>query len=476
MAEDTFVVDRLIALKHAYGDVGAQPFDIRDDRSCSYRVLANLIMLEQIGDDLEREGRRTNRALLTEYAAGDGLATDLRRDVLNALCVDDASQAALSALVGRCVAGTRWGTLAAAPNARAAQAHAELLRRMEDRYRAVCADGPPTSAAGMPQIDLAALADHLGDGEPARLRVLHMVNGGYSKVTIICELERRGQPARKVVVRSDAGLAFAGTSVLDEYPVLQALHAAGVAVPAPIWAGRLSDDMLPLLVVEFAEGSPFGSPAAAEVRNEALCRDMAAKLARIHGVDPALLGRVEGDGAAHNRAAVARELDAKSAQMQALDRPMPLLEYALAWLRNGIAVVGGSIAIVHGDYAPHNLLAVGDEVRAILDWEFVKLGNPAEDLCFGRLAIEELGGWDLFVAAYEAAGGSRPSDDEVRFYTVFSLYRLCVMMMRTETVLKDSSAKPIRMATPGAERLRPTLLKLAALLDLDVAGKADHAG
>lgn len=489
MPSASFLLDRLIALKYAFGNIAEEAFDMRDDRSCSFRVLTNLIMLGQVGGEMAQRSREQGLGLLRDYMAiseGQALPPDLN-DMVTAVLAkagegagDETSAEAITALVGRCVAEADWG-VAGVPelNQRAAAVHLGLVDAMERHYRALVAEIPPQIGTDSPIVDFAGLARALGDGKPARLEVVHVINGGYSKVTVICDLECEGLPSRRLVVRSDAGLAFAGTSVLDEYPVLSRLYDAGVAVPQPLWAGRTSQDALPVMVAAFSEGAPFGSPATAARRSDALCRDMAEHLARIHRLDWDFLGSIDGDKGDFNRRAVEQELDAQAAQMRENGVPSPLLEYALAWLRNNTGLISDRITIVHGDYAPHNLLAVGDTITAILDWEFVKLGNPAEDLCFGRLAIEELGSWDGFCAAYAASGVALPSSGEIRFYTIFSLFRLCVMMMRTDAVFAESKIKAIRMVTPGAERLRPTLLKLARQLgvspDLEDLKEKDNA-
>lgn len=473
MPPASFLLDRLIALKYAFGAISEEPFDMRDDRKCSFRVLTNLIMLGQLGDEIANHTRDQGLGLLGEYlAVGEdrALSSDLTRSVADAVAGQELSAEAISALVGRCVAGADWSVPGIPElNQRAAAAHLGVIDAMERHYRALVAEHPPAIGTDTPIVDFEALTRELGDGKPARLNVVHVINGGYSKVTVICDLEREGLPSRRLVVRSDAGLAFAGTSVLDEYPVLKRLYDAGVAVPEPIWAGRTSPGALPVMVAAFTEGAPFGSPATAARRSDALCREMAEHLARIHRLDWRFLGSIEGDKSDFNRRAVEQELDNQAAQMRTNGVPTPLLEYTLAWLRNNTDLISDRITIVHGDYAPHNLLAVGEEITAVLDWEFVKLGNPAEDLCFGRLAVEELGTWEDFCAAYGEGGAELPSPGELRFYTIFSLFRLCVMMMRTDAVFADSKIKAIRMVTPGAERLRPTLLKLARQLGISPA-------
>ena len=38
--------------------------------------------------------------------------------------------------------------------------------------------------------------------------------------------------------------------------------------------------------------------------------------------------------------------------------------------------------IVHGDFGPQNVLIAGDNISALLDWEFAHAGQPVEDLAW----------------------------------------------------------------------------------------------
>jgi len=54
----------------------------------------------------------------------------------------------------------------------------------------------------------------------------------------------------------------------------------------------------------------------------------------------------------------------------------------------------------------HNILDQDGNLAALLDWELMHLGDPAEDIgnCRATL-IEPFIGWDEFVNHYVAAGG-----------------------------------------------------------------------
>lgn len=48
---------------------------------------------------------------------------------------------------------------------------------------------------------------------------------------------------------------------------------------------------------------------------------------------------------------------------------------------------GAGDVVVHGDFGPQNVLIDDDEVTALLDWEFARLGQPVEDLAWAEWIV-----------------------------------------------------------------------------------------
>jgi aminoglycoside phosphotransferase (APT) family kinase protein len=65
----------------------------------------------------------------------------------------------------------------------------------------------------------------------------------------------------------------------------------------------------------------------------------------------------------------------------------------------------GAPCVVHGDIGAHNLLVHDDRLTAILDWEFSRVGDPAEDLGVARPNVIACMDWDEFLRIYRDAGG-----------------------------------------------------------------------
>lgn len=406
--------DRLTAIKDVLADAYVEPFDIRDARQCAYRVL-------------------------TDILARDAIAPD--RPVLEK--ADDPASA---------------------------RQHFQQIDRLERTYRDLLRrlPGEAGSATGSFAIDFGALAEAMSAslGESVQIKPHKLSPGGYSKATVFGDLDIGGD-LTPVVVRADVSAGVSGTSVLDEYPVLQALHAEGVAVPRPFWAGTPVGSPGGVMVVESVPGIAFGSPISSVLHDDKLCAALGTQLARLHQVPT---GAVEGILEARaTHAQILAAIDTSLAMLEATGASSPLHLYAFRWLRENIGSVQPRSVIVHGDYGPHNLLTVDSELTAILDWELVKLGHPAEDLCWSRIAIEALGSWEGFLDAYAQGGGTRPSEDELHYFTVLSLARVSVMQLQIDLSFGTGQATLVRWAGPGVERLRPTLLRLGSLLGFEAS-------
>src|SRR3546814_12294791 len=71
----------------------------------------------------------------------------------------------------------------------------------------------------------------------SRISSYKRLAGGFSRETIALTLECDGEPQNLILRRQqEAGLLEGiGLSVAEEFPLLEMLHAAGIAVPAPLW-------------------------------------------------------------------------------------------------------------------------------------------------------------------------------------------------------------------------------------------------
>ncbi|MBI1180046.1 MAG: phosphotransferase [Alphaproteobacteria bacterium] len=263
----------------------------------------------------------------------------------------------------------------------------------------------------------AFLAERLAG--PARVTSITRSTAGYSKDTYLFRAERADGRPLDAVVRRDLPFGPGENSVLDEFDLLQGLHGEDVPVAEPLWS-EADERWLgqPFIVSRLMPGTSGTEAWDRDVpRREAVCRDLAGILARLHGADPAVFG-MPGDGDPHRRIRAYVE-EWRDRWLRHRIEPSPTLEAAFEWLLANVPQDVPRLVLVHGDVGFHNILTHQGRITALLDWEFAHLGDPAEDLGYCRQHVEHLIPWPDFLAAYEAAGGTPYRDSGSRFYEVW---------------------------------------------------------
>jgi aminoglycoside phosphotransferase (APT) family kinase protein len=206
------------------------------------------------------------------------------------------------------------------------------------------------------------------------------LKGGVSAQVTALEVEQPGDRTRKMIVRRHgaADLRQNPHVAADEYKLLQILHAAGLAAPAPYLLDESGEIFpTPYVVVEYVEGRPEFAPADLA----GLTLQMAAQLSRIHQVDcsnPDLSFLPRQDER------VADKLRQRPARLdESLDegRIRDVLEAVWPLPRRNRPV------LLHGDFWPGNILWNGGQLAAVIDWEDAALGDPLADLATSRLEM-----------------------------------------------------------------------------------------
>lgn len=242
---------------------------------------------------------------------------------------------------------------------------------------------------------------------PLRVHDIRPLAGGASSLTYI---GRTAGGAQVVVKVAPAGIPpVLNRDVLRQARLLRALMVTGVPVPDVLWADPGDPpDHPPLFVMSFVEGSTleplydldgYEDPTTVASR----MRQAARVLAQLHALDPSTLGLgdepVVGPSEEVERwcrlldtvdpAIVPGWDDVATDLLAAVPRPLPG-------------------AVVHGDYRLGNMLASGDTITAVIDWEIWTVGDPRVDL-----------GWFLVNADPDTYGrptpyaGSMPSPTEL---------------------------------------------------------------
>jgi aminoglycoside phosphotransferase (APT) family kinase protein len=136
--------------------------------------------------------------------------------------------------------------------------------------------------------------------------------------------------------------------------------------------------------------------------------------------------------------------------------------------------------IVHGDLRLGNLIVGPGGLRAVLDWELVHAGSPAEDL--GWLCVKAwrfgsgppvagVGTREELLAAYRAAGGADISLDELRWWEILGTLRWGVICMTQAWAHLSGAHRSVELAAIG-RRVCEQEWDLLLLLEPEAAARA----
>jgi aminoglycoside phosphotransferase (APT) family kinase protein len=225
------------------------------------------------------------------------------------------------------------------------------------------------------------LLDHLESRlAPRGITGVHPLTGGASSLTFAAVLE--GQ--RVVVKVAPPGvLPTRHRDVLRQARMIRALGHTAVPVPTVLWEepGDPPDEP-PLFVMSHLRGSSteplFDLDDEAAVPPETIAgrmRDAVRVMAELHGVEPSALGLgaepITGPG---------EEVERWCRTLETVDAALvPDWRDVAATLRS-TAPAAMSPAVVHGDFRLGNLLARGDRIVGVIDWEIWTVGDPRVDV------------------------------------------------------------------------------------------------
>ena len=278
------------------------------------------------------------------------------------------------------------------------------------------------------------LAREAGAGRVTMENVAALGGGAISQ-NIAVDLVVEGGPLagrQPCVLRaaSPAGVAASLTKP-QEFAVLRAAFAAGMAAPEPLFA---CDDPAvferPFYIMRRAPGIGAGRLITrSEEPQDELARELGRQLARLHTIKPGAPGLdfltvPESPGLA--AAQLYRRWLGDEASRD------PVIVWGLRWLERN-APPTAEIVLSHRDYRTGNYLVDHGRLTAILDWEFCGWSDPMEDVAwfcsrswrFARLDREAGGIADrrAFYAGYEEASGRRIDPARIAFWETSSYLR-----------------------------------------------------
>jgi aminoglycoside phosphotransferase (APT) family kinase protein len=266
-------------------------------------------------------------------------------------------------------------------------------------------------------------AERLGEIVKAKVENVVRIPGGFSKETFLFDAVHGDGSREPLVLRRDLPAGPAQTTVVDEFAVLRAVRRAGIPAPEPT---QLEADPSvlgqPFLILRRVEGFADAGGKPREVGLE-----LARVLARLHSLDPEKLDAGFRDVPRTGAACADLLLDHWHAiWLRKRLEPAPVLVRAFGWLRAHRPETVSRIAVVHTDVGMHNLLVHDGRIRALLDWEFARIGDPADDLGYARPHVEKLVGWDEFLVEYYAHGGPLYLEQNARWYELWRSVRNAV--------------------------------------------------
>lgn len=272
-----------------------------------------------------------------------------------------------------------------------------------------------------------------------RVASCKQIAGGRSKITVMANVAGNTTLPPAIVFRIDNPGSAQNTTVRDEFPVLQKLYRAGVRAPEPLW---LETDPVPLgapfFVMRCMRGSPPGDLWSAKNVSPALGFELAEVLAGLHAAGA---HRIWPNAPRSAREAVAEMIEETERAWNVEGRITSVtIETALCRLKQNLPCIDGAAMPIHGDAHFANVLAEGNRIVCLTDWEFVHAGHPAEDLAFCRPYIEAIMKWGDFLNHYYAKGGVVVTDAQLQFFGIWGYLRNAVFAANALRRFPDTAA------------------------------------
>jgi aminoglycoside phosphotransferase (APT) family kinase protein len=266
---------------------------------------------------------------------------------------------------------------------------------------------------------------------PETITRFKIAPGGHTKQTVLFSIVPNKVLPERLVLRRDLALSITGTSVTDEFPILERVYQLGLPIPQPLLvepdATVLKGTFMIMteVVDSIVAGTYFPEERALQPRNVGpdFGKEVAHVLARLHaGTQVA---------AAAPTTEKQKAVEELFASWKSLEKPPASLgvDLGFAWLLNK-PLSDRPRCLIHGDVGMHNMLVRDGRLAALIDWELAHEDDPAEDLAQCRMMLlPDTMPWDEFVREYIAAGGNPDACDEtaVAWYCVFTYIKHSLM-------------------------------------------------
>lgn len=327
----------------------------------------------------------------------------------------------------------------------------------EQRMQVAASDArPQTEAVTDPQQRFTQFLSRKAGRAIGPLKRFHRITGGYSKTSIAVQLAPEDEFGwgTSLIVRMDVKDGPTSFTVADEFPLLKRLHGSAVPVAQPFHCETDASVLgQPFLVSALMPGisAASGDPTVAAWGGDAKKRQavgvqIARALGALHSVAPTEAATLS---ATEQVRAYLREWRERWQGLGA--PPEPGLALAFEWLDENAPKAIERLAYVHGDFAPYNALQDDGRLTAVIDWEFVHLGDPAEDVGYCRKYMESLLPWEEFLRHYYASGGPEYRSDSAAFYEVWCNVRNAVVLLQGRQAYVSGRNRDLKVLYAPAE-------------------------
>lgn len=283
--------------------------------------------------------------------------------------------------------------------------------------------------------------------------------GGFGKQTIL--FSTQGQAlAGSFVMRRDMGMrpSVANDCHLtrDEYPVIKAVFARGFPAPEALWLD-VEHQLLPggdFIVMRRSPGKLPGNFFGASMAiPDTLTNALGDLMARLHTQAPMtelgdLTESIRTDRWAMSKGECTSRYIRSWYELYLREEhtPSPALTAIYGWLLDNVPQRTGPPSLLHGDIGLHNFLFEGDQLSAVLDWEFAHVGDPAEELGYVMVTVGKSINWTQLMERYIAGGGEPVDEKTMRYFQVWGLARNATGANLISTLLANGHALDLKLA------------------------------
>lgn len=273
-----------------------------------------------------------------------------------------------------------------------------------------------------------------------------------------------------LVLRKNAETSVSVSSDREqEYLLLSRLYELGIKVPKPYYFQKYPNFLnSEFFIMEKISGLAEGHKLVRipeEKKRQDITEDIARTLAHIHKIESdsrltELFDKPDKDDYLKNK------LQYFKSQLDLIQNPRPILEYAISWMASNLPKVD-NLVLIHGDFRIGNIMIEDDHVSGVLDWEFAQWGDRREDIgwltakCwrFGQddYVSGGIGSYKSFAKAYAEVCDVYIPEFELKFWHVLSHVRWAIIAIQQSNRNNNMKVPSLELAltqfmVPGLEK------------------------